>query len=483
MVSRYLMFFRKTALTLTYLLLVSPTWGEVLLRWSEPAVPPVARLGIRELVVPWNSEALIRSANARGYRVYLGIPASDAATLAGKKARTEFAGIILSPGESNPSQTDTALQTLRAAYPGLSVLVLNSKAKQPEMKGQLVIKRDGVLQVTSPTAQPWVDTNLALIRLEKAFRPAQDPLYEFQWDESDPLQQERGPETADYQLAVAEAGAFYASLVLDLHPKLQTGLAQDNPAAWAEFSRIKRYLTFYPRSGKVAEPEANVGVLTDNLQSSYESINLLARHNIPFDILKPSDLSPRSLEAFDVLVVFAKPDERTVVAIADFASRGGTAVLVDWHASYPWQSAPRTQSGEQSVSYASGKGRIIELSSPVIDPETFSQDIRRLIEKDKMLISLWNSLTTVAVSYRVPGGSGKVVELVNYAQEPLDVQVRVKGSFSSIRYETPESGCCQILAPVQREGFTEFVVRSLRIAGRVHLATGNPHSQNQTEGK
>jgi hypothetical protein len=63
---------------------------------------------------------------------------------------------------------------------------------------------------------------------------------------------------------------------------------------------------------------------------------------------------------------------------------------------------------------------------------------------------------------------------VNYAQEPLEVQVRVKGSFSSIRYETPESGCCQMLAPVQREGFTEFVVPSLRIGGRVHLEASNP---------
>jgi hypothetical protein len=474
MASRYLMFFRKTALTLACLLLVSPTWGEVFLRWTEPAVPPASRLGVKTLVVSWNSEALIKSAHAHGYRVDLEVPVSDAATMAEKKVRIGSAGLILNPRDSNPEQIDNALHTLRASFPQVSVLVLNSKAKEPEMKGQIVIKRDGVLQATSPTAQPWVDTNLALIRIEKAFRPAQDPLYEFQWDLSDPLQQEQGPETADYQLAVAEAGAFDAGVVLDLHPKLQTGLAQDKPEAWAEFNQIKRYLRFYSRPDMLSKPDANVGVLTDNLNTSYEAINLLARHNIPFGVLTPSDLTPSRLADFDVLVVFAKPDDRIVIALTDFASRGGTAVLVDSHASYPWQSAPRTQSGEQSVSYPAGKGRIIELSTPVIDPETFSQDIRRLIDKDKILISLWNSLTTVAVSYRVRGSSEKVVELVNYAQEPLEVQVRVKGSFSSIRYETPESGCCQMLAPVQREGFTEFVVPSLRIGGRVHLEASNP---------
>ena len=94
------------------------------------------------------------------------------------------------------------------------------------MKGQLVIKRDGVLQVTSPTAQPWIDSNLALVRLDHTFRPQQTPLYEFQWDQSDSMQQEYGPSAADYSLAVAEAGAFHADLVLSLHPGLQTDLAK-----------------------------------------------------------------------------------------------------------------------------------------------------------------------------------------------------------------------------------------------------------------
>ena len=142
-------------------------------------------------------------------------------------AKSDLAGIILNPGDSQPGQIDEELQQLRSAYPGLPVLVLNPRAKQPQMKGQMVIKREGVLQVTSPTAQPWIDTNLALVRLDQAFRPAQTPLYEFQWDLSDPQLQESGPAPADYALAVAEAGAFHADLVLDLHPRLQTDLVQN----------------------------------------------------------------------------------------------------------------------------------------------------------------------------------------------------------------------------------------------------------------
>ena len=102
------------------------------------------------------------------------------------------------------------------------------------------------------------------------------------------------------------------------------------------------------------------------------------------------------------------------------------------------------------------------------------------MDKQEVLISLWNSLTTIAVPYQEPRGGVDMLELVNYAEEPLRVQVQVKGSFHSIRYETPESGCCESLTPVQRDGFTEFVIPGLRIGGRVHLkesrAAGNRHA-------
>src|SRR5438105_2534462 len=124
---------------------------------------------------------------------------------------------------------------------------------------------------------------------------------------------------------------------------------------------------------------------------------------------------------------------------------------------------------EQSVSYAVGKGRMIELSEPVTDPESFAQDIRRLIDHHKIRISLWNALTTVAVLYRPTGTPRRIVELLNYAEEPLQVQVQVKGSFRSIRFESPEQGCCESLKPTVRDGFTEFVVPSLNLTGRVYL--------------
>ena len=58
---------------------------------------------------------------------------------------------------------------------------------------------------------------------------------------------------------------------------------------------------------------------------------------------------------------------------------------------------------------------------------------------------------------------------MNYALDPFHVQLRLKGVFAGVRYESPEHGCCQSLQAVEHDGFTEFVIPDLRIAGRVHL--------------
>jgi len=76
------------------------------------------------------------------------------------------------------------------------------------------------------------------------------------------------------------------------------------------------------------------------LPEAYEPINLLGRHNIPFAVLKASDLKSGNLDAFNLLVVFAVTDEPTTAAIADFASKGGIVVLVGAQGSYPWQTGP-----------------------------------------------------------------------------------------------------------------------------------------------
>jgi hypothetical protein len=453
--------------------LVAPTViGKALVRWTMKALPAAKSLGVSEIAIPWNADAkaLMNVAREKGYRVYLeAIP--QQAAIAAELARKEgIAGLIMEPAPSGERDAEDLLQKLRSAYPKLTIRLLIPKGKRPQMRGPLVYERDGVLQVSSPTAQPWIDSNLAVVRLAQAFHPQSTPLYTFAWGTSDPLQKQLGPRAEDYALAVAETGAFHADLILDLPESLQKSLASDEPAGWAIWKQVRRFVEFYAAGNRGAlRLVASVGIWTDSEENSYEALNLMARHNISFRVLSKEDLNTAGLKEIDVLVVLTTPEKEQFRILSDFATAGGTVVLVNVLGSFPWQSGKPLRSTEQAAVYGVGKGRVIEFSGAVTDPETFAQDIRRLMTRERVPVSLWNSLTTLVIPYRDSRTGQTILELVNYEEEALQVQVQVKGFFASIHYETPESGCCETIAPRHVDGFTEFVVPHLVTGGRVHL--------------
>lgn len=465
----------RGTIALLFLSLFSlPAWSGVFVHWSGSTMPPANALGMRDLVVSWSDGAvpLLREAHKRGYRVYVETELQQAAAVAEKVASLGAEGIVLNVPESNHAELARALPSLQAAYPNLRFLVLN-EGKVPQMRGSMVIKRDGVLEVSSPTAQPWIDTNLSLIKIERTASGRQAPLYTFAWAGSGSGQQQTLTAT-DYSLAVAEAGAFHADLVLDVDEHLEKALNAGDPAAWKLWKQVLAYADFYSRDNADANlrAAANIAIIAGDLDPSDEVTNLMARHNLPFKVFRASALQSNLLEHFDLVIVFAKPDQESSQRIAELAGSGKTVVLVEAQGSNPWQSTQAVRLNEHAVYYTVGNGEVIELSEAVTDPETFAEDIRRLLGKDHALISLWNGLTTIAEPYTENGRDIKEIEFVNYAADPLRVQVRVKGSFSSIQYESPRHACCDSLAPIERHGFTEFVIPELDIAGRVHLSAG-----------
>ena len=273
--------------------------------------------------------------------------------------------------------------------PKLRFFVLDPDGKQPEMRGSLVIKRDAVLEVSSPTAQPWIDSNLALVRVEQAGTPGRFRCIAFRGTLQLSGQPARTITAADYSLAVAEAGAFHADLILELDAGLQKALSQRDPQAWTLWKQVRSYVEFYSHPAQEGlQAAADVAVVVDDLDPSDEAMNLMARHNIPFKVSLPSNLQSEDMEGVDVVVVFAKPDKELAIQLEHLASQGKTVVVVDAHGSYPWQSQAAVQLNEHAVSYAVGSGKVLELSEPVSDPETFAQDIRRLIGNQNAMMTL-----------------------------------------------------------------------------------------------
>jgi hypothetical protein len=295
---------------------------------------------------------------------------------------------------------------------------------------------------------------------------------DFTWDLNDSVKQKVGPPPVDYELAVAEAGAFRADLILPLHKYLEDKLASQDPQALTSWNEIRRYIQFYAGEGSDVElePVSNVGIVTDDYESSYEAMNLMARHNIPFQVLQPDRLKAGQLQGMDMLVNFSRLDDVSARAVDHFASRGGTVVLVGSKGHFGWNSSPPVHQNSQSSIYQDGAGKVVEVAAPVENPEPFAQDIWRLLAPPERLLSLWNALTTLAAAYQDGAGSEILLNLVNYSGRAIQVQVRVKGRFQQIRYETPERGCCESLSPADDNGFTEFVVPSLTTGGRVHLS-------------
>jgi hypothetical protein len=459
------------SLLLAGALLAPAAFSKVYVRWTQKDLPAPKVLGVTDLVIPWSDEAqgLVAAAKKHGYHVYMEADLRQAAAAAEAGTGAGIAGIILKGSGGEETQLQQTAGQMGSKYPKLKFLVLSDHGKQPEMRGWLVFKRDGILQVSSPTSQPWLDQNLAMVRFERAFEPGQVPLYTFSWDLTDPLVKQNGPAPADYSLAVAEAGAFHADLVLELHAQQQQGLAEGDAHALADWDQVKQTMEFYqpPDSEKDA---AAVGIITDDYDTSYEEINLMARHNIPFRVLNSESVKPQDLESFSVVIAFATLGKELREGIQSFAEQGGVAVLVNLPGTYPWHSAAAAKKNEHSVTYTVGQGRVIELGEAINDPETFAQDVRRLMSKDRVPVSLWNSLTTLVAEYPGEKPGEATMELVNYDQEPIQVQVQVRGKFASIRYDSPQQACCEELKPAYVDGFTQFVVPNLLIGGRVHLA-------------
>jgi hypothetical protein len=247
----------KLALSLLALgLIASGATGKVLLRWTQSNIPAARNLGVDELVIPWNADAkkLAVIAKEKGYRVYLEVAPQQADTVAETEANAGIAGLLLAPASGDEQAAEKLIEKLRSSYPKLTFRLLFSHEKQPKMRGHLLFENNGTVQASSPTEQPWVDSNLASIRLAQAFHSDKRPLYSFVWEESDPLQKQLGPRVEQYALAIAEAGAAHADLLLNLPENLQDSLANDKPEAWATWKQLKPFLDFYERANVDGRP-------------------------------------------------------------------------------------------------------------------------------------------------------------------------------------------------------------------------------------
>jgi len=462
---------RRTFIPLLLLFCLSASiQAEVLIRWDQDQIPSPESLGISTLVIPAKNSAAVQNALSQGYRAFLEVEAS---TLTGLTPLPEgLAGVVVK-GRASPKQLLQLRQQLKS--PGARVLTLEERGKWPHIRSNWVTKNKEVLQASSRSAQPWIDSNAALLRILHATHVGSTPLLAYPWKPITLSEIDEGPALENYLVAIAEAGSFGGNLLLPLHERFQSDLLLGKPQTRAEWNEIRRYVEFYSWNlpGRY-QPIANIGVVTAEPIPWLEVMNLLARHNLSFEVIAPTRLSRRDLGSFELMIVLNQPQRAELEVLAEFARKGGAVVLDDRSASAnatarPWRSGTPIVKTDDRVSYRFGEGRVMEVLKGIPDPNSFALEMRQILGREHRAIDIWNGITVLTAPYEEPNGRTVLVTALNYAHQPLPVQLRIRGTFSLVHYESPEEPLA-LLPHEHRDGYTEFVLPALRIGGRVFLS-------------
>jgi len=332
-----------------------------------------------------------------------------------------------------------------------------------------VTLRDNVLQVASRSAQPWLDSNAVFTRIAGT-GPGGPPLVlSPAWEPTTVADSHHGPALEDYLVAIAEAGSFGHDLVLPLHEEFERRLLLGQPAARTDWQEIRRYLEFYswdlPRRYRRI---SNVAVVTADPMGSIEVLRLLTRHNLPFELVAPANVGGETLKGFALVIVLDPLRPAQVPALTTFAGGGGTVVLNGPPPGLRWDGSVELVRNDRHVAYHLGEGRVLELLEPVENPDEFAMSMRDVLGPDGRVVDVWNGITVLIAPYEDPGAETVLLSVLDYAHDAQPIPVRVKGTFTLGRYESPESGT--LLLPLQRrDGHTEFVLPALRAGGRVFL--------------
>ena len=87
-------------------------------------------MGIKEVVVSWDAEALIRNARRQGYRVYAEVPVGKAAdTDSGRQENAIWRASSSIRAIPSPARLRMTSANCESAYPALPVLVLERQGE------------------------------------------------------------------------------------------------------------------------------------------------------------------------------------------------------------------------------------------------------------------------------------------------------------------------------------------------------------------
>ncbi len=284
----------------------------------------------------------------------------DAVAMSGEASG---AGLPVVPLAARPqlpwNSSSTVLAAKGNAWPGVATQGLAEQGR-----------RTGADEMASgPTADPWIDSNGWFLRLARAYAPSKRI-----WLTFEPPRGSRVLPVASYLRAISDTYADGGRWILALDESLRAGLAQKEQSALDSWKTISGALAFFEgrRAWLEFQPLGAVGVISDfsgpNEMLGAETLNLVARRSLPFQILLASKAVETPFSGLKALICVdeALPAPALRKKLMAFAEQGG-ALLV----SQSWKGEGGTPTGREHPRLdlrTLGKGKLAVCKSDSPDP-------------------------------------------------------------------------------------------------------------------
>jgi hypothetical protein len=408
---------------------------EVLERWLDPAVLEILRgTPVNCLVVSWAAglpadaeqqkalAPLLAQGKSAGLS-FVGLvegQASQAAAVASARAAglaavmmegdVPNAGLPILPLAANPhlpwNSASPVLVAKGNVWPGIASQGLNSQDW----------RRSADTQASGPTSEPWLDSNGWFLRLAKVYAPSKTV-----WLLFDPPGGANVVLADAYRRAITDSGSFGGRWVVSLDDALRASLVQKEQAALDTWKSIAGALAFFAQHSQweTNSPVGLVGVISDfsgpNETIGAETLNLMARSNVPFRIIEKSKLATAPLTGFKALISVdqAMPEPAARKRLLDFARQGGALL-----ASQSWKGEGGTPTGVAHPRLdlrKIGKGKFAVCKDEAPDPYMVARDIHVLLGRANDLSRFFNLSAFLSAHTAAPGGASALLQITNFA--------------------------------------------------------------------
>jgi hypothetical protein len=299
---------------------------------------------------------------------------------------------------------------------------------------------EGDNALAGATANPWVNSNAWFSMLAGVLAPGKT-----QWLDFDPPDSSNVLHPANYGLAIADSRAYGSQWIISLDDNLRAALPKGDLQAKTIWEKLCEVLVFFEshREWETFKSEGMLGVISDfrgdNAYLSGETLNLLNRRQVQFQILERSRTLPAAAQGLKVLLWLDKeePSAEQHSQLLAFVRQGGLLIAAEYWGP-PEVKPTKGDSSLRYDMYNLGTGQIAVAEEGFQAPDQVAVDTHLLLSHRNDIVRLYNPASVNCHSSIDPVHKRRLVQLVNYSVKPADsVTLWVNDQVKSARLWKP----------------------------------------------